>query len=377
MKKTYYMVADIMIAIEGDNKNADALRQYFRNEEVCGQGRTEKFLIKVDEELKETDFVPEYYSLSGTIAFNEKEYRVRKKNYVYRVKNLFSEEKTVLSINWLGKRAPVGWLLNHMKPKSIGVYREADIFENSVMNYEVFWYIFAMELMKHDKVFVHSGIVSCGEEAIVIAGTGGCGKTSTLLQLLDMPGFKYIAEDFGIIGGNGKTYFMPKKAAIYESDAKWENRYVVHALEKMKTTWKFYWNIFKLIGTNPRHRFNPYELLGDVKINKEANVRKVVYMARKESDRVNQYEIKPVEAIEKIMDASFRELPALYEILCNIRAVGDEKIREEYPSLDQIRNRYRVILSKAFQDGLQTGLLEVPFRADPAQIARILREEDV
>lgn len=373
--KTFYKVADIIVSIEGNNVYAEALRKYFINEEIHQDECVEQFLIRVNEPINDSDFEPEYYSLSGTIAFNAIEYRVRKSNFIYRVKNLFDNSKTtVLNINWTRKATVGHYLINHMRAKNIGVYSNADKFVDSIMNYEVFLYIFAMILMKYNKVFVHSAIVEYKGDAIVITGTSGCGKTSTLLQFLEKQECKYISEDFSIIDDNGNVYFTPKKMAVYQSDAKYKNKNVLKALKGMTVIEKFYWNIFKIMGQNPRHRFDPHEFFGVDKISKVSKVKKVIYMSRKENTEINKCELSEKEIVEKISYASFRELRELYEVLYNIRAVGDEKIREAYPPLEHIQTNYKTILEKALKNG-KTGLLEVPLKISPIEIVSRLAED--
>lgn len=373
--KTYYNVADVIIAIEGNNKYADALRKYFQNEEIGEQNHAEQLLIRVNESTDTFNFKPVYYSLSGKIAFNENEYSVVKNNYIYKVEDLFNKNKpTILSVYWTRKATLTHYLMNYIYASSIGVYSNADKFVDSIMNYEVFWYIFAMVLMKYNKAFVHSGIVSCEGTAIVIAGTGGCGKTSTLLQFLERSECKYIAEDFGIIGDDGYVYFTPKKAAIYQSDARYKNRNVLNALRRMTLVEKFFWNSFKIMRKNPRRRFSPYDFFGNNKINKSAKIREVIYMTRKESNSVKKLEIDEERIAEKISCASFRELRELYEILYNIRAVGNEKIREAYPPLERIQSDYCMILLKAVKNA-KTGLIEVPLKISPCEIVNTIVED--
>lgn len=374
--KTFYNVSDVMIAIEGDNQYAAALRKYFETEQINrSEGAEEQFLISISEFADESDFCPEYYSLSGKIAFNSNEYRIKKKNYVYRVKNLFDKNKpTILSINRTKKASVRKYITGYMNPMSVGVYKSADKFVNSIMNYEIFWYIFAMVLMKYDKIFVHSGMATYKEKAIVLAGTSGCGKTSTLLQFLDLPEGRYIAEDFGILGGKGTAYFNPKKAAIYQSDAKYKNKNILHALNGMKFREKFFWNAFKAAGANPRCRFSPYEIFHESKICKSAEVGIVVYMTRSNGSEVKKYKIDEKQMAEKITLSSFRELREFYDILYNIRAVGDEKIRDAYPALEKIEDDYKKILEQVLKQR-KLCMLEVPLKVRPEEIAKEIEKE--
>lgn len=370
-KKTFYEVAGLTVAIEGENKYAEAMRKYFQTEMIAGVKDKEHFLIRVNVETDKKDFEPKYYSLSAKIAFNEKEYRVKKDNFTYRVKNLFDKDKvTVLDINWTRTATICHWLRNHIRAKRIGVYSNADYFVDSVMNYEVFLYIFAMVLMKYNKVFVHCGIVTYKEQAIVMTGTSGCGKTSGLLQFLDSPLSKYIADDFGILSEKG-AFFIPKKVAIYQSDAKYKNKNIIKALKGLSLKEKISWNVFRTLGLNPRYRFEPYRIFGDAGICKFAEVSSIAYIARSNVVKTVRYEIGEEQLIEKITSASFRELRELYEILYNIRAVGNEEVNNTYPSLEQLQNDYKEILEKSLK-GHELCLIEVPVKAAPTEIVETL-----
>ena len=96
-----------------------------------------------------------------------------------------------------------------------------------VLSYSLFWYIFNISLLKKNKSFIHAGIYSnSSDEATIITGTGGCGKTSTLFKLLEDNKSKYISEDFGIIeclddndnnGGGFKLNFTGEKTIKQDS----------------------------------------------------------------------------------------------------------------------------------------------------------------
>ena len=261
-----------------------------------------------------------------------------------------------------------------MNPMSVGVYKSEDKFVNSIMNYEIFWYIFAMVLMKHNRIFVHSGMATYKGKAVVLTGTGGCGKTSTLLQFLDFPEGRYIAEDFGILDEKGIAYFNPKKAAIYQSDAKYKNKNILHALNGMRFIEKFFWNAFKAAGANPRCRFSPYEIFPESKICKSAEVSTVVYMARSNGNAVKRYKVDINQMVEKIALASFRELCEFYDILYNIRAVGDEKIRENYPAWERLEDDYKKILGQILNQR-NICMLEVPLKVKPEEVAKEIEKE--
>ena len=255
-----------------------------------------------------------------------------------------------------------------MNPHGIGLERIEDRFVDSIMNYSCFFYLFPVLLMRRNKVFVHCGIAENAGKAFVMCGTGGCGKTSTLMEFLSKEGFKYLAEDFGILGKDGRAYFMPKKMAIYQSDAKYKNPDVVKGLRKLPLTYRVHWKFFELCKWNPRYRFAPKELFGEERVAKDAMLNKVIYVSRVRENMPLRYSAIDIEELcTKIRHASFRELKQLSEILNNIRAVGDAEIRNSYPEPAQLETRYEQLLREGLT-GKNIGLLEVPLKADPREI---------
>jgi len=366
-KKTFYEIAEVVIAIEGSNECAEELRKYFEQEKIGSSNCTENFLIQVNMEDNIEERV-EYWSLSKSIAFNEFEYRVNKKHFVYSVSNLFNKnEKTILRINWKRKDSILNYLIGHLRPKGIGAYKNSEMFVDSVMNYEVFLYVFPFVLMKYNKVFIHSGVITQGNEAVIMAGTSGCGKTSALMEFLNRSGCKYVADDFGILDSSGQAWFIPKKTAIYQSDAKYGNMHIVKALKNISLKEKFFWQVFKLLGLNPRCRFSPYELFNEVGISKKAKLKKLVYLTRKNTKDFNKTSITHEEITERIMISSFRELKELNNILGNIRSDGDDDIRVNYPAMEILQEQYKTILYEALKE-VEVGLLELPINAVPSDI---------
>ena len=365
----YYQIAGINMSIQGEGIYAESLRSYFQTEEI--QTPSESVLLKVvvENDPAKVTVPAKYYSLSGKIAFNSTAYCVQEQGYVYSVSNLFgATEPVVLRICCTKKKNLRNQIRALISPHSVGLGRVQDRFVDSVMNYSCFLYIFAVLLMRQDKAFVHCGIFENEGNAFVMCGTGGCGKTSTLLDALQGDGIKYLAEDFGILGKDGKAYYMPKRMAIYQSDAKYKNPDVIKGLKKLPLTYRAHWKFFELCKRNPRYRFAPMELFGEERVAREGKLHKVVYMSRVQQNMGLTYEdIDIGELCTKIRHASFRELKQLSEILNNIRAVGDAEIRTFYPELTLLEMRYEQLL-KEILTGRNIGWLQVPLKANPEEI---------
>ena len=74
--------------------------------------------------------------------------------------------------------------------------------------------ILSVKLIQKGYTFVHAGCLSHHGEGILIVAMQDTGKTSTVLSLLDGKEFKFLGDDFAIIGKNGITYSYPKKVRL-------------------------------------------------------------------------------------------------------------------------------------------------------------------
>ncbi len=374
----YYRIADIYISVTGNGAYVEALCNYFRTEEVSAASEPVLLSVIVENDPKSVAIEADYYSLSGKISFNNTSYCVQEAGYIYSVSHLFDNAKpVVMRICCTRKKNIHNWLRTLISPHSVGLGRIEDKFVDSVMNYACFLYIFAVLLLRRDKIFVHCGIVEKADAAFVMCGTGGCGKTSTLFNILQKGEYRYLAEDFGILGKDGYAYYMPKKMAVYQSDAKYKNPDVLKALKKLPLTYRLHWKLFELVKLNPRYRFVPEALFSEARVAKKAPVHKIVYLSRVRQDApMKSLSISIDELCTKIRLASFRELRQLSEILFNIRAVGNADTRKCYPEPAKLEEAYEQLLRTILTDK-PIGLLEVPLKAGPREIANYIISDAV
>lgn len=374
-KIRYYRISGVNISIQGEGKYAEAFQKYFMTEEVSEVQKPISLAVIVVDNPKEVEVSASFFSLSGKISFNHSEYCVKKNNFIYSVSNLFSDTDTaVLKLCYTARKTLKNKVGTFLLPNHIGINNSGDEFVDSIMNYEVFWYIFAVILMRQDKIFVHSSMIERNGNALVLAGTGGCGKTSTLLKLMEQKGYKYLGEDFGVLGCDGIAYYTPKKMAIYQSDAKYGNPDVMKALNELPVRERLQWKFLIALGKNPRYRFTPQQLFGDSRIERQGEIRTIVYMSRVSGKNVFRASADQSELCTKIRHATFRELKELAEILNNIRAVGDKSVRKFYPELSQIECQYEHLLKKILSNKT-TGMLNVPLKVSPDEIAENIVDE--
>ena len=374
---SYYRVGDLFFSMDGDGKYYDACADYF-SDSARTLGAEDKCLLKIHilNQKDKLKIDEKFYAVSTTIAFNSDTYRVNAGQYIYAVKDLF--DPNAPTEVWVkpkkGSRAerictafPFRLLLGHHS-KYIG-------FAKRITNYTCLWYIFAITLMKVDSVFLHSGMIGKGDRGIILTGTGGCGKTSTMAELTSKHGWKYVAEDFGILSLDGRIQLMQKKMSIHGSDVKWGNERLITAVNHMKPMSRLEWKLKKLLGGNPRHRFKPSEVYGN-DVQESAPVTTIAFLSRSKGvSKLEMRRIDNAEVTERIMNASFRELKELYELLTNIKAVGGPEYTKGYPKVSELETQYAKILSEAVTHAT-TVHLTLPLNVNPKDTAAaILKAE--
>lgn len=373
--KKYYKVANLVFTISGnDNGNGyNAIADYFKDKEFEKTEATPMLCIEVaEDDHDEMSFAPECYSLSKIITFNQNTFHVKKNGRSYTVKNLFNKEVPTEVILYAPSPSSYGIkdkLSDMLRSQEVSNHDIKSKFVQSITDYSSMWYIFAVTLMKCGCVFVHSGMMAKDEKGIILSGTGGCGKTSTMMELISNgSGYQYLSEDFGIISSDGILYDMQKKAAIYQSDVKWGNPILVEAIKKLPKSLQREWNWKKKTGKNPVHYFSPKELFG-ANISPKSCVEKVFYLQRvMKEGPVTSRPIEAEEIAERIKTASFRELKEVYELLCNIRAVGGREYWENYPTIQDLEKWYLSILHPVLKK-IRCYELVLPYNVKPNKTA--------
>lgn len=379
MQVNTYQVANILFSISGEGKYFDEITQYFSDKLISDQSPMVDLTIRVASIGESEDsFSPEFFSLSKSLAFNMTTFRVRRKSFSYAVTNLFCHDLPTEVVLYPHQRhGALGSVLisiySYLFGSTVGRHTEQQGFVQDVANYNCLWAIFAITLMKKNCAFVHSGMMSRNKKGLILTGTGGCGKTSTMMELLSSNEWGYIAEDFGILQADTTMYDMQKKAAVYQSDIKWGNPILTKAFYNLSASERMEWEFKNKIGKNPVRYFKPTELFGN-RIVHESTLEKTVFLMRTNNNAgISFASITSDEMAHRVTSASFREIREIYEVLCNIRAVGGKKYWSSYPSIDELENRYCEIVKKAFDKTLCYELI-IPSNVDPKETAsRILQ----
>jgi len=331
-------------------------------------GAIEKDKKNIDISIYFNDINLDYKVTSGNnFKFNEKEFYYKSLYPVkYKVANLFNANKVKIDIEFMSKSIKA-------KIQSF-LYGKNNIEKNTILSYGLFWYILQLELLKNKKTFLHAGIFSKDGKAIAITGTGGSGKTSSLFKILENKEYKYLAEDFGIIGNDINTYYNPKPLSIYEKDIKFNPKILNKAYDFLSAKEKLLWDLrVKVLHQDPIIKINPKKLL-DTQIVLKAELKKVLYYIRTDIDEINISDISKEELAERSLNVALREFKMFFEIFTLLNA--NQKRDYDFLTIDDIihniRNLYIDIFSKT-----ENYLVEIPFNETPDNIINFLKDREI
>jgi hypothetical protein len=372
-KVKYYQIAQVYIKLQGNCDLFGLIQDEFILCEIDKKDEEPDFIITILSPGEKIEHTPDMYSLSGSIAINQRDYLKREGGFSYLVRNLFDfSSNTELIISYEDKKSFLRYIKYLLKIFILptGYTKQISIINMQIASYLVMWYIFHVVLLKKNCAFIHSSILQYNNEGFVFAGTGGCGKTSLSFKLLENKLAKYLSEDFGIVAADGKSYFCPKKISLYGSDVKYGQKDLVEYVNnKMKTFDRVNWNIVKLLGHNPLRKVSPAVLLHENRISMMTGINKAYYLARSSGKDICVENISNKDFVDRVLNATFRELKTIYEIVRNIKALTNNDY--VYLSMYEIEEKTRRIYDTAFADA-EKKIIYIPLKSSPQDIINIL-----
>jgi len=222
----------------------------------------------------------------------------------------------------------------------------------SAMSYSLFWFLVHCALLKKRASFIHAASIVRDNKGLLLAGTGGCGKTSTTFKLLERDEVRYLAEDFSIVEQTGAMYFNPKTISLYASDLRGQPALLTEYLSRTLSRYEHrLWERSRNNRRNPMRKVPPAELLGAGKIGRIASLKTAVFLSRGNFSRIHLQHLSAEEFADRSAYASFREL--------------------QLPSIEQ----FRLDMINAYREAVKEStciLLQLPVKANPDETARYL-----
>lgn len=364
MKKAKGNIGPLVIELEGTGKLFDRfcdeidLKSSIRaNEEVDLKVVLDDFSNDMN------SYTPMYSSAKQHMTFNDTTFYYDQP-VPFLCKNLFSEGTCELRIS-NSPQTDVKSLLKKLTSISINSHSE--------LSYSLFWYVIQVLLLKNDCSFIHAGVLTNKTEAFAFMGTGGSGKTSTMFHLLDNPKFSYLSEDFGIISKSGQVFLSPKTLSIYDSDIQNGSNILQSAKNKLTKVEKLRWLIYKYaFQKNPMKKIPISSFFNEEKLGNTSDLHKAFYIVRTNNDLPSVHKIDNEEMAKRLVSVTLREMKKLVELLNLITANAPERF--SLLNVNQFIENTMNVYKEAFKEA-DLFLLELPFKASPAEVEDFLKSK--
>ncbi len=233
--------------------------------------------------------------------------------------------------------------------------------------YNIFDFIIELKLLVHNSSFIHASSFEKQGKAILFMAPGGVGKTSVILQTLKKGDWKYLADDFSIIDGEGLVYYNPKYIQIYPYNVKNDKKLFKMLMKGRgfvvdRVNW-FYRKI-RYGEKKVRRRVDPKSFFGKEKVGSNAQINKVVSLVRTNVKKFGISEIAPHTIADLASETLAFEINPFFKYSCLCNGGGFDS---PLPKIEEVKARSRGIFQKVFEKG-QCYQLRIPLKASPLEL---------
>lgn len=222
-----------------------------------------------------------------------------------------------------------------------------------------------------DTALLHSACMEKGGRALLLAGAGGVGKTSTCLRLSLDREWRYLSDDITPLPQDGCVRFYPRKMMFYAYNAQ-GNRALESALLRSRSlSDRAHWHLRKRIyGPNgARRRVSLVELLGEASIGEASKVQVALFVSRQD---VPEFQ-STVWTAEELASGCRHIIATEYFHYLNLlhwwEATGHAPV-----SVLEVLDRQQRIYESAFEKAHLCALLRIPTGCEPKDVASFCDE---
>lgn len=366
------------IQIECPAHYGESFQASFNNPNEASTHETPDLQLTIHDAAEQAAFKAEF-SAGKNLAYRRGSFSFRGPNFLAIIDGLF-DPKGTCSIDVFDNRKHdaksqfnqfARSVVSSAKQRRIVAPSPTSQFVNSVMSYSLFWFVVHAVLLKKGASFIHASSLVVGGKTLLLAGTGGCGKTSTTFKLLEEPGASYLAEDFSILSSDGRLFYNPKAMSIYASDLRGSPKILLNYTQKHLTTAECSsWNRSIEGSGNPMKKVPPHLVLDAEQLRDVAQLDTALFLVRGDFKKIAYENIAASEFAERSMNASYRELKTLSEIIAQGNAVGAQQL--DMPSIEEFRDRMRQAYCRA-TEATPCHLLQIPIGTDPSLLSAFIK----
>lgn len=236
--------------------------------------------------------------------------------------------------------------------------------------YEIIDTLASYRLLGIDASILHSAAISHDGRAVAITGTGGVGKSTSLLAAMDQhTDLSYLSDDMLIVDSEAHLYRHPKKIQVYEYNLSRLPNTRSAVMDSMTANRQRLWNsrVRALGPKQARIRMSAEELFGKDRVDDHGVLSAVMWVR---SVSVGEPGVHRTDGVDLAQRAATALVDELWDFgrLLNLGSL----LSNDVPSTAEFHNRAVSVLSNAFNE-IPCYELTVPYGADPTQLVGSLR----
>jgi hypothetical protein len=241
--------------------------------------------------------------------------------------------------------------------------------------YAVFQPVVQMALLGKGASFIHaSSLKDRDGQAVLFAGWGGCGKTSTSSSLLlaDSKRWAFVGDDLSILDKTGTVSYNHVGMHVYPYNLNGNPELSTRILSRMRAVDRLHWAIRKSThgpeGVVRRH--SPRTIYGSVA--DSARVKTCIYLDRYFGDKVEIEQAGPDEIAKRACSVLLYEIRFFLEPLLQIG--GSDSSLLSFPDVETLASGVKQVISGGLSNSRNFRVMVPASGMHPVEVAEEIRK---
>ncbi|WP_102306057.1 hypothetical protein [Vibrio cyclitrophicus] len=275
-----FSMSEVFFEIHGDSKEADFLREEFRNVKSNAIEESDIVIRFVSKHSAIDDAV-----IVGSFLIGEKNIRHDMPTFSYQLSSIGKRYELEIKVKTKRRVKKI------LPEKVLSLLEMSNLKYHELVGknilYDCLDFVFQHALLKKNKSFIHASSGVIKDKSYAFLAWGGVGKSTSLLKLMHEKGMKYLSDDLGILSSDGTLSYNPKKMQIYAYNLQgqqWLEDKLLSGRDKEDLlAWKLRLKVFGI--KRVRRRVSVESIFGENCISSPVLANQIIYLERKNNSR--------------------------------------------------------------------------------------------
>lgn len=227
-----------------------------------------------------------------------------------------------------------------------------------------------IEQLEAAQTFLHCSAIEKDGDVTVIAGWGGVGKTSSVMDLVNSEEFRFLSDDLGIVAADGSFYRSPKRIQIYPYNLVDSISSQRNLFSNRKLSDRMHWQIRQRLSgaKGVRRRVSAEEFFGPSAVAQSGQIKNFVHLDRGNFAGANIRTSDSQEMAWRSSQILIHELEPLGELGAAIGGAG----RSSNLEIGRWRSASESVIASALAEA-SCYHLQIPETTKPQELSALIR----